>query len=434
MKRSSKVPSTRLGRLGKLGGLAAKITASVVTSSAQQIIKAQRPSLQKTLLTTSNAQSITQHLAQMRGAAMKVGQMLSMDAGEFLPKEWEPILARLRQGADSMPKAQLLFMLNTYWGRDWQSQFTYFSFEPMASASIGQVHRATLKNGRELAIKVQYPGIAESIDSDIDNVGKLLKLSGLLPPQFDICKLLNEAKAQLKREADYTIERDYLTKYKSLIGKDSTFVVPDIEPQLCNQHILAMEYIDGIGLEKLAEQSQADIDSCMQSLVSLTLRELFDFGFMQSDPNFANFLLLPHTKQIALLDFGACCELSSKTQATYKQMATGMQMQDASQIRASLMTLGLLQEDMPENIIQTVVDASLMASECLQVNSYHLKNSRLIQRLYQRTQSLIRNNQAVASPDFDTALVNRKISGMILLANKLGANLQLRPCLAPYLK
>lgn len=433
MKRSSKVPSSRMGRLGKIGGLAAKLTGAVISNTTSQLLSAKRPTLQNTLLTNNNAQSITQQLAQMRGAAMKVGQMLSMDAGEFLPAEWEPILAQLRQGADSMPKDQLLYMLNTHWGQDWQTQFEYFSFEPIASASIGQVHKARLKGGRELAIKVQYPGIAKSIDSDINNLGRLLKLSGVIPPQFDLNHLLEEAKKQLKKEANYIEERAYLAKYKDLLGKQSIFVIPDIEASLCNEFILAMEFIDGQSLDTLGQQPQAYIDRTMQALITLTLDELFSHGFMQSDPNFANFLLLPSTGQIALLDFGACCEISPKTQTTYRRMASGMQAQDTNEMKASLLDLGLLRNDMPNDIITTVLGASMTASECLQVDSYNLKKENLIQRLYKQTQSLMRNKNAVASPDFDTALVNRKISGMILLANRVSANIKLKQLLAQHL-
>ena len=145
----------------------------------------------------------------MRGAAMKVGQMLSMDAGEFLPPEWEPILATLRQGADAMPKSQLLETLNSQWGEGWARQFRYFSFEPIASASIGQVHKAQLHTGEFLAVKVQYPGVAQSIDSDVNNIGRLLKLSGMLPKGFAIDELLEQAKSQLKAEADYHQEAKY---------------------------------------------------------------------------------------------------------------------------------------------------------------------------------------------------------------------------------
>jgi predicted unusual protein kinase regulating ubiquinone biosynthesis (AarF/ABC1/UbiB family) len=137
---------------------------------------------------------------------MKLGQMLSLDAGDMLPAELTAILARLRDSAHHMPPAQLQKVLNAEWGADWRRRFAHFDPRPLAAASIGQVHRARLPDGRELAIKVQYPGVAASIDADVDNVATLLRLSNLLPASLDIAPLLEEAKRQLHEEADYVRE------------------------------------------------------------------------------------------------------------------------------------------------------------------------------------------------------------------------------------
>ena len=112
---------------------------------------------------------------------MKLGQMISMDAGDMLPPELAAIMGRLRDRAHHMPPQQLDTVLAREWGRDWRRRFAHFQAHPIAAASIGQVHRARLPDGRELAIKVQYPGVKDSIDSDVDNVATLLRVSGVLP-------------------------------------------------------------------------------------------------------------------------------------------------------------------------------------------------------------------------------------------------------------
>ncbi len=430
----SEVPSGRFSRLGKLGGLAARIAGSTIVNTAEQLAKAKKPTLNNTVLTQGNALTITEKLAQMRGAAMKVGQLMSMDAGEFLPAEWEPILAKLRQGADAMPKEQLLFMLNKHWGSDWMSHFSYFSFEPIASASIGQVHKATLTTGETLAIKVQYPGVADSIDSDIDNLGRFLKLSGVAPKELQLDKLLAEAKSQLKREADYRQEVAFMQTYSDYLKEDPRFVLPIPHLPLCNQYILAMSYVDGISLEKLVNNNQPVIDFVCHALMELTLNELFVTGLMQSDPNFANFFYQPETKKIVLLDFGACAEISPSIVSAYFDMALALQKQSRKDIYSAFLKLGLLRKSMPDSIKDMVVDATMTASECLQTKSYNFKEAELVSRLYEQTQGLMRNKDAVASPEFDSALVNRKISGMILLANRLGANLPMQETLQRYLK
>ena len=126
--------------------------------------------------------------------------MISLDAGDFLPAELTNILSALRERAYHMPPAQLQQVLSREWEADWRSRFAHFNPTPLAAASIGQVHRATTRDGRDLAIKVQYPGVRKSIDADVGNVATLLRLSGLLPRALNITPLLAAAKAQLHEQ------------------------------------------------------------------------------------------------------------------------------------------------------------------------------------------------------------------------------------------
>jgi len=429
-----KVPSGRIARLAKFGGLASALAGNLVKGATKQILSGQRPSLSQSFLNTDNAVSITKRLAHMRGAAMKLGQLLSMDAGALLPAEWEPILSRLRQEADPMPKAQLLKTLEASWSKDWHQQFSYFSFAPIAAASIGQVHRATLKDGRELAIKVQYPGVRESIDSDIDNVMSLIKLTGALPKHIDLSGLVAEAKAQLKNEANYLQEAKFLSAYRANLSNDPHFIVPYVVDQLTDQNILAMEYIEGCPITDISAMSPDIVNLVCTQLMHLTYQELFTHKLMQSDPNFANYLYQRDTQKIVLLDFGACRDITQHTSVHFLAMADAMQRQNTSDMRAALFTLGLIDNNMSTGAIETVLSACFEASDCLQSeHGYNLKKQQLIKRIQKVSMPLITDKTAAASPVFDVALVNRKITGMILLVNKLGATLDFKGVLAPYL-
>jgi predicted unusual protein kinase regulating ubiquinone biosynthesis (AarF/ABC1/UbiB family) len=433
-RKERKVPSGRIARLAKLGGLASAVAGNIVKGATKQMLSGQRPSLTESLRNIDNAISITKRLAHMRGAAMKLGQLLSMDAGELLPIEWEPILSRLRQEADPMPKAQLLKTLAASWSKDWHQQFSYFSFTPIASASIGQVHRATLKDGRQLAIKVQYPGVRESIDSDIDNVMNLLKLSGVLPKHIDLTSVLAEAKAQLKAEANYLQEAEFLNTYRENLGNDPRFIVPFVVDELTDKNILTMEYIEGSPITDISNMSAGIVDLVCSQLMDLTYQELFTHKLMQSDPNFANFLYQSDTQKIVLLDFGACRQLSQHTSVHYLAMADAMQRQDNNDMRSALYSLGLVDNNMSDTAIDIVLKTCFEASYCLQSNTgYNLKKQQLIKRIREVCMPLITDKTAIASPIFEVALVNRKITGMILLANKLGATLDFKSALAPYL-
>lgn len=429
-----KVPSGRIARFAKLGGLASAVAGNIVKGATKQILSGQRPSLTQSLMNVDNAISITKRLAHMRGAAMKLGQLLSMDAGELLPVEWEPILSRLRQEADPMPKAQLLKTLESSWSKDWHQQFSYFSYAPIASASIGQVHRATLKDGRQLAIKVQYPGVRKSIDSDIDNVMSLLKLSGLLPKHIDLTSLLAEAKAQLKNEANYLQEAKFLNAYRANLRNDPRFIVPFVVDELTDENVLTMEYIEGSPITDISTMSTSVVDLVCTQLMHLTYQELFTHKLMQSDPNFANFLYQSDTKKIVLLDFGACRKISQHTSMHYLAMADAMQRQDTNDMRSALYSLGLVDNYMSAEAIETVLKACFEASDCLQSDTgYNLKQQQLIKRIQEISMPLVTDKTAAVSPIFEVALVNRKITGIILLANKLGATLDFKIILAPYL-
>jgi predicted unusual protein kinase regulating ubiquinone biosynthesis (AarF/ABC1/UbiB family) len=141
-----------------------------------------------------------------------------MDSGELLPKELTDILSSLRADASSMPDEQLEAALVRAYGSDWEKNFRVFDRYPIAAASIGQVHRAVDHDGRELALKIQYPGVSRSIASDVDNIATLLRVSGLLPQQFDIQPLLDDAKRQLEDEADYLKEASYLRRFEEVLG------------------------------------------------------------------------------------------------------------------------------------------------------------------------------------------------------------------------
>ena len=303
------VPARRFERLGKLGSLSAGIASSMALNSVKQLGQGKRPSLRNLLLTPSNVQRVSDQLAQMRGAAMKIGQLMSMDAGDVLPPELSQILMRLRDNANPMPPAQLKRVLNAEWPVQWLRSFDKFDVRPIAAASIGQVHRGQLKDGRDLAIKVQYPGVAKSIDSDVANVGILMRMSGLLPKGFKLAPYLEEGRKQLHAETNYNREATQLVRFGDLLANKTQFVVPELHNDWSTPNILAMTYVAGVPIERVTEEPQEIRDQVAKDLIDLTLHELFSYGVMQTDPNFANYLYQPDNHRIALLDFGATHEI-----------------------------------------------------------------------------------------------------------------------------
>ena len=226
------VLSGRGSRLASLGWMAAGIAGSMMAEGARQLTQGNLPKVRDLLLTPANARRVADELAKLRGAAMKVGQLVSMESGDLLPPALAEILGRLRSDARAMPKTQVIDMLVANWGVGWEKQFKRFAFTPLAAASIGQVHRAQTLDGRDLAIKIQYPGVRQSIDSDVDNVAGLLRLSGLMPKAMDIEPLLRDAKRQLHDEANYIREGNYLHRYGDLLADAPQYRLPRLHADL----------------------------------------------------------------------------------------------------------------------------------------------------------------------------------------------------------
>jgi predicted unusual protein kinase regulating ubiquinone biosynthesis (AarF/ABC1/UbiB family) len=329
-----------MARLARLGGLAGGLAGGVLVHGAAQLARGRRPVLADMVLTPANAHRITAQLSHLRGAAMKLGQMLSLDAGDVLPPELTAILAALRDGAHPMPPKQLRATLDAAWGPGWMRRFARFDVRPVASASIGQVHRARTHDGRDLAIKLQYPGVAASIDSDLDNVAALLRLSGIVPRDVDFAPLLDEARRQLHEEADYTREAEFLGRFGAHLAGSREFVVPALHPEFCSRTVLAMDFIESVPVEDVAAAAQHDRDDVVRALISLTLRELFDFGLMQTDPNFANYRHDPVRGRIVLLDFGAARGVDAAMAARFRALLRAGLAQDRAAVRAAMIDIG----------------------------------------------------------------------------------------------
>jgi predicted unusual protein kinase regulating ubiquinone biosynthesis (AarF/ABC1/UbiB family) len=428
--RATPVPTQKTRRVGGLAALATQLAANVIKDTSKTLLQGQKPSLAAALANPNNALAIAKKLAHMRGAAMKLGQLLSMDAGELLPPTWEPVLQILRQQSHWMPQEQLVQTLKTHWGDDWFDEFKTFPLQPIAAASIGQVHRATRWDGREVAVKIQYPGVKQSIDSDIDSAAWLLKTSRLLPAHMDLAPLLAKAKAQLHEEADYEREAEHLQKYAQLVASEQHFHCPTVHEDLSNASILCMDYVVGVPIESLS--AQADIDWVCNALLQLTLQELFSFRLMQSDPNFANFLVDLEARHIHLLDFGATRTITPEVSEHFWALAQTMQSGERASIEQHLMALGLVDEHMPRAIIEIINDACVLAGEAIHTDDYDIKEQGLVSRLLQLTEPLVASKTATATPDFDVALINRKVTGVILLANRLGARLNIHSMLSRF--
>lgn len=428
------VPSSRFVRAAKLGGLASSIAGSVMAEGAKSLARGQRPVMSDLLLTPQNALKVADKLAQMRGAAMKMGQLMSMDAGEMLPPELSQIMARLRSEAHFMPPAQLKKVLITAWGPDFLKHFKKFDVHPIAAASIGQVHRAWTKDGRDLAIKVQYPGVRTSIDSDVDNVATLMKISGLVPKGLDISPMLEEAKRQLHEEADYEREGKYLALFGQLKENSADFTVPALHADLTTREVLAMSFVEGVPIESLETAPQAERDRVMRLIVDLIFRELFEYRLMQTDPNFANFRYDPATGRVILLDFGATREFPEDFAERYRRLLRAGLADDMTGVRDAAREIGFLHAEMPEDLEAMLLGMFRMTVEPLrQPGLYDFGQNDLALRMRDESMALQSHRHHFRFPPVDSLFLQRKFGGVYLLATKLRARIALRDVVESWL-
>ena len=432
--RSISVPARRIERLGKLGSLTAGVASSMALNGVKQLAQGKRPSLRNLLLTPSNVKRVSDQLAQMRGAAMKIGQLMSMDAGDVLLPELSQILVRLRDNAHPMPPAQLKRVLNAEWPAQWLRSFHKFDVQPIAAASIGQVHRGQLTDGRDLAIKVQYPGVAKSIDSDVANVGVLMRMSGLLPKGFELASYLEEGRKQLHEETNYNREATQLKRFGDLLADKTQFVVPEIHGDWSTANILTMTYVAGVPIESVAEETQEIRDQVAKDLIDLTIHELFSFGVMQTDPNFANYLYQPDNQRIALLDFGATHKISPPLVQIYHQlMLAGLSGDDVA-LEETIKGIGFIDENTKDSQRKQIVHMVKLVFDTLQNNRYlDFADTKLATHLQDSAMALAKDGFLPPPLPIDVLLLQRKFGGMFLLAAKLAARVDVVSLLADHL-
>ncbi len=427
------VPVGRTARLLQFGGMASGIAGNVAAGGLRALASGRRPDLAQLLLTPANTQRLTDGLSHLRGAALKLGQMLSMDTGLVLPAELTAILGRMRDDARHMPPKQLQTVLNAEWGTGWYGRFARFDVRPFAAASIGQVHRAVTRDGQDLAIKVQYPGIRASIDSDVDNMATLMRLPGLLPRGMDIGPLLAEAKRQLHAEADYLAEARHLTRFGSLLDGSDIFALPALHTALCTPQVLAMSFMESAPLDSLVDAPQAVRDRVAGALIDLVLRELFQFGAMQTDPNLANYRHDPKTGRIILLDFGAVQPISPDLTADFRALARVALDGGSAETRDAMLRIGYFGPATAphhQDLIQSMFNAAM--DPLRQDTPFDFGRSDLLERLRDMGLAIGNDRELAHVPPAATLFLHRKIGGMYLMAAKLRARIALRPMVEVY--
>lgn len=433
--KESKVPSSRFSRLWNYGGLAAGMLGGAMSEGFSRALGSGAQG--SVMLSGGNMERLVARLSRMRGAALKLGQMMSFQDSKMLPAPIQEVLQRVQDRADYMPAWQRDRVLVSNLGADWRDMFSDFEEKPTAAASIGQVHKATLKsNGQRVAVKIQFPGVADSINSDLDNLGILLTATRLLPKGLYLDKTIDNARLELGWECDYEREADCARRYKELLqSEEDVFVVPNVYPEASGKQVLTMEFMDGTGVTRVKSFTQEQRDWIGSQILRLCIKEITEFNFMQTDPNWTNFLYNDRIKKLELLDFGASREYPQEFVTQYVRLLEAASRSDRGSVKALSESLGYLTGHESKAMLEAHTRSVLTLAEPFLESApevYDFKDQTITERVKALIPVMLR--ERLAPPPEETYSLHRKLSGAFLLCARLGSRVRCREMFADSLR
>ncbi len=437
-----------LTKAGLLAGtrMGMHFTANLFTNKES---KAER---QKQML-SRQAQYLVEELGHLKGSVVKIGQMMALYGEHFLPEEVTEALHTLEDQTVALEWPAIEAELRRELGDERLAELD-IEQEPIGAASLGQVHLARRRgDGQEICLKVQYPGVADAVDSDLDAVAQILRLARMvrLGPEFD--DWLEEVRQMMHREVDYRLEAETTRRFGEMLKDDPRFIVPRVFPEYSSDHVIATSYEPGLGVthEIIQTLSQERRNHLAKAALELFLRELFCWGELQTDPNFGNYRIRLGDEEagiqdrIVLLDFGAVQKYPPSFIEPVCNMIRASYHRDLESVIEGGISLRFMHRDWPDKVLKEFGEVCMAVLEPLAKEEvpvppqalnaqgeYCWKGSDLPARVAKRA-TLSALSRYFKIPPKEFVFLNRKLVGVYTFISVLDAQFNGRDILERYL-
>jgi predicted unusual protein kinase regulating ubiquinone biosynthesis (AarF/ABC1/UbiB family) len=393
-----KIPKGRVRRSAKLGtalGVQATRYAGTKTANVARSADSAEERIETRHLET--ALKIASTLGEMKGAAMKLGQLASFIDIEFLPDEYREIyqeqLAGLRTSAPAMPWERVVKVLESeYREQRLDELFEAIESEAFAAASIGQVHRATLHDGRTVAVKVQYPDVAEALESDLQNMGMIVRLGKALAPGLDPKAIAAEIRERVMEELDYEYEAQNQRSFARAYRGHPFIYVPDVLTRLSRRRVLVTEYVEGMGFEEVKRLDKEERDRFGEIVFRFSFGSIYHLQHFNADPHPGNYILMSDGR-VAFLDFGMTKRLDPEQIELEQRAVDAAARRDPGALRAALHDLGFVKNP-------SKLDCERLLEHVLVVGGWYLED-REVEISPRRVMKVIESTSDPRSEYFD---------------------------------
>jgi predicted unusual protein kinase regulating ubiquinone biosynthesis (AarF/ABC1/UbiB family) len=372
MAEDRKIPKGRVRRSAKLGSVLGLQGARYAGTKAAGLARSEegaRERLENRHLET--ALKLVGALGEMKGAAMKLGQMASFIDTEFLPPEYRELyqeqLARLRTSAPSMPWKKVSKVLeDEYEGEPLSELFADIEEEAFAAASIGQVHRAELLDGQRVAVKIQYPGVAEALEADLRNAGTIVRLAKAIAPGLDPKAIAAELRERVLEELDYEFEAQNQRTFARAYREHPFIYVPDVYTRLSRRRVLVTEYVEGIGFEDVKQLDGEARSRFGEIVYRFAFGSIYHLQHFNADTHPGNYILMPDDR-VAFLDFGMTKKLDREQILLEQRAVDAAARKDPESLREALHELGFIKNP-------SKLDAERLMEHVMVVGGWYLED------------------------------------------------------------